>query len=419
MVDEYKNIRAIFDDKCSHLKIDKNLIRRLEEFKIKFISMNEQHMQFFGSNLIGNTVVRFLPMHRDRIFHDILRIDEKDVDKFCNNKIPKKYYVVAGDNANLALAWLCHAIRRSDLPEKDKINGQALCIEIMQYKFLTSRMWKHWRYPCSTAESEALLAALSNKYLIKQKGSWNRYLRDRALQVIDPETSNHKDTLMKMERDIATKGNGGQTVAYLITDVQSGIRDMLKNLFDVFLTIHSEGKKINAQSKISVFDGDKALRDDFNQKEKLKRYIHSIIPDKNSYMKPELMDIIVRALKTMPIHYFTKTLEWISKNYGNTDTKTDVANVIDNILEHALTYLSNNNEFLRNQHDISFLLSRMKGIYSSSRSTDALLIQVRKEVEELVTLATGSRSPAVVAATRNGVLLYTLLRTFTMSYYSN
>lgn len=410
-------IKDVFDIACKNLNIDNNLVKKLERFKIEFITKNKDHAEFFGGNLTGCYNVKFTPSDRDKIFYDILQIDEKDVDKDNDKFIPKKHYNVAGDNANLALVWLTHAIRKSNLPEKDKRNAESIAMEILQYKFYTSRLWVHWRYQCSIAESEATLAALNNKFIIKQKGSWNKVFRDRGLEITDPVSSIHKDTINEMKKDITLKGDKGPSVAYLLTDTQSRIRDMLKNIFDVFLKVHDSGRKITSQSKISVFEGEKSFKDDTNIQSKLNQYLHSIIVDKNSFIKSDLADLIIKTLPTMSPKLFFITLDYLSDKYTTHDNS--IKDLLDKTLEHCITYLSVNNELRRNQNDISFLLSKMKGIYSSSRSQDPLLIEVRDLMEKIVKEATRSKVPAQIAATRSGVLLYILLRVFTMNYYSN
>lgn len=416
---EYKNVRAVFDDICKHVKIDKALIIKLEKYKLGFITKNDIHFKALSTNLIGCYPIRMTDNDFDKLYDDILQIDKRDIVKPLNELIPTKYYQVAGDNWSLSLVWLAHAIRRSNLPDKDKTNGQMICFEMLQYKYFTSRLWRHWSHSCSEAEAEAILAALSNKFEIKQKGNWLHYFRDSALGIIGPN-SIHKEALDKMDRDMAKNNSSAKgTVAYVLTDNQTRIRNMIKIIFDIALDVHEKGKKITSDSKIGVFDGEKGLKDDFNAVNKLKHYIHSVIPDKNSFQKPELIDIIIKVLPTMPTSFFLRSLDWLSENYASNKNRIDVSQFVDKVIEHAIVYLSKNNEFVRNKTDISYLLTRMKGIYSSSRATDEDLIEVRKLTEQIVSIAARSNSPAVVAATRNGVLLYILLRAFTMSYYSN
>jgi hypothetical protein len=65
------------------------------------------------------------------------------------------------------------------------------------------------------------------------------------------------------------------------------------------------------------------------------------------------------------------------------------------------------------------MLIRLKGAYTSSRSTDPDLLELRDLVEKVIRPAVNSRTEAVVASVRTGVLLYLVSRAYTMQYYSN
>ena len=65
------------------------------------------------------------------------------------------------------------------------------------------------------------------------------------------------------------------------------------------------------------------------------------------------------------------------------------------------------------------MLSRLRGVYMSSRSTDPILIDLRERTEKIVEIATNNKNPSNLASTRTGVLLYIVLRTFTMKHYAN
>ena len=410
MMNEPRSIKEVFDLACKHLVVDERLVHKLEVMKTSFITKNRDHAQFFGGNLIGCYNVKFTPIDRERIFHDILGIDEKDVSKGCDKLIPKKYYQVAGDPCNLALVYIAHVILISSLSERLKENGAAIALELLQYKFITSRMWVHWQYQCSVGEAEATLAALNNKFAIKQKGSWGKLFRDRALDII---YHLHSNTLKTMSPDISSKGKEAASVAYIITDTQTRIRSMLVNIYGIFINIHNQGKKISGDSKLALFDGEVELKDDINIKNKYSSYLFDILKDRNSLIKDQLIDIISSAVPVMNPTTLIKVLEYIPKEISKNKKMTQW---VDDIIEHAFSYLGQ--DINRHRDDLGYLLSRMKGIYTSSRSQDPLLIRIRQDTEKLVKHAAQVKTPAQIAAVRTGLLMYLLLRAFTMSYFS-
>ena len=82
--------------------------------------------------------------------------------------------------------------------------------------------------------------------------------------------------------------------------------------------------------------------------------------------------------------------------------KLEIDEVVNKIMTHLLTYLNQNRNAMKNKSDISGLISKMKGVYTSSRSTDELLLSIRDDVEDIVKKATKIKSGPSIAATRTG-----------------
>jgi hypothetical protein len=57
-------------------------------------------------------------------------------------------------------------------------------------------------------------------------------------------------------------------------------------------------------------------------------------------------------------------------------------------------------------------------VYTSARSTDPILFEIREETEKIVKLATGTRNVSLLSPIRTGVLLYITLRALAMRHYS-
>jgi hypothetical protein len=92
--------------------------------------------------------------------------------------------------------------------------------------------------------------------------------------------------------------------------------------------------------------------------------------------------------------------------------------LLDDTLVHSFTYLQANTTLVRSTHDLPGILSKLRGTYTSSRSTDPTLLALREKAEQVAKLATGNKNSNTLAALRTGLLLYICLRTYTMHYYS-
>jgi hypothetical protein len=316
---------------------------------------------------------------------------------------------VSSDTMNLSCAWLMHAIYKTQLLNKQHKHQAMMDVAlVLQYKFLTSRLYRHFRYPADRETAEATYASLSNKYAIKQLGSWNAVLNQRSEDLIAPDGL-HFNAIARMDNDLE--------IIYLLNDTQGRIRDMLKNIYDVFLTIHHQGVRIQSTSALVDYDGEVVLKDKNKNLLAYTRYLHSIVTDKGSFVRDELLGIIERLMYTAPPRLIHETLEWVSDNYRRSNSKK-IEELLNEVLIHSFDYLAEERMMVASHVDLSTLLARLRGVYTSSRSIDPALFSLREKAEWCVKQATGNKNESVVASVRTAVLLYLVARTMTMTYYT-
>jgi hypothetical protein len=404
------SIKGVFEDECADLAIDAQLAKRLHLYTVGFAHKNQDHIEFFGGNLTGVQVVRFTDADRDQWFHEILHADEGALEeRLLALPTVNADFNVSSDTMNLSCAWLMHALliskKLSDHQRHEAMMDVAL---VLQYKFLTSRLYRHFKYPADRATAEATYAQLTYKYAIKQYGSWAGVLNARAEEIISP-TGLHHLAIETMNPD--------SSVVYLLNDTQGRIRDMLKNIYDVFLQVHRQGIKISSTSSMVEHDGVEILKDKSKNLLAYTRYINSIITDRNSFIREELVTVIEKQMKTMPPILFRRSLEWMSDNYRQSGASM-IEELLNETLIHSFDYLAENRSLVRNSTDLASLLTRLRGVYMSSRSTDPALFSLREKAEKIVKLATNNKNTSVIAAVRTGILLYLIARAYSMRYYA-
>lgn len=409
-----KSIKAIFDEECAHLKINRDFIKKLINLEAGFVNKKQEHVEFFGGALTGVQVVRFTEDDRNKLFIDILEANDLELEERVH-KLPaiETHRIVSSDIFNISCIWIMHAIENSPyLDEELKHEGKIRICMYLQYKFLTSRLFRHFRYPADSEIAAATYASLSYKYALKVHGSWGAALRARAESVIT--TAKDKN----IWRDVIEKMNDDYRVVQMLNDVQGRIRDMLKNIASVHYEMAERGVKILRSSSLVETDGEMILKDKSKSMSNYLRYINSIITDKNSFIRQELVDVIASVMPTMSPANLVKVLEWSSINYRHL-TDNQVEKAVELIMEHIFEYLTSNKSTLKNKGDLTGLLSKIRGIYMSSRSSDEKLMKIRDVTESIVKSSTKIKDPSSIAATRTGFMLYVILRTFTMHHYSN
>ena len=109
-----ETIKSTLDQVCSGLKIDNHLITNLRKISTGFVNKNKQHLEFFGGNLTGVQVVRFLPADKDKWFNSILECDEEYLRERLH-ALPtiNPDFVVSSDPMNLSVVWIVHKIIRN------------------------------------------------------------------------------------------------------------------------------------------------------------------------------------------------------------------------------------------------------------------------------------------------------------------
>ncbi len=407
---QHINVKSVFDTECSHLKFDKKLGVLIARYVLDFINKNSDHMTFFGGNLTGVQIVRFKEEDRNRWFTDILGTDELLLEDLLY-KLPEivKERHTTSDVFNISVMWVIHRFMVSPLLNSDDKHDAMINASLaLQMKYLTSLLFNYIKYPIDREVAEATYAAFTMKYALKKYGSWLATLTARSEDMIAKD-SIHYNTFFKFNDD--------KKITYAISDSQGRIRDMLKNIMALFKQVHAQGERIITTSDIVEHDGENVLKDKQNNLIRYNRYLHTTITDKNSFIKDELMEVVGKAMPTMPTKLLYQVLNWCSDNYRRSGAD-EVEKLIDITITHSFNYLIDHRSILKSNVNLPEFVARLRGVYMSSRSTDDDLLLMRQYGETIVRASASTKNPTIIASIRTGLLLYIVLRGFTMHHYT-
>jgi hypothetical protein len=402
-------LKEVFDEHCAHLTFNMKLANLIYRYQVSFVSKNQEHMEFFGGNLLGVQVVRFT----DRDIYDfltgLLGLDMGAIKAdFHRVKEINMTFKVSSDVFNQTCMYLIHRFLTSPLMnEKQRFQAAKDCALIFNYKIICRLIRDYFKFPADPALAKATYASLSQRYLIKKLGSWQEVMNYRSEELIHPERL-HKSTLIKYDHDA--------DIVYLVNDSQGRIRDMVKNIYSEMDILYKSGQKIHTSTTSGVdMDGEEIIQDRVHGLESYTNYLRSVISDQNSFIKQELVDIVANVMHTMQVKGFMETLKWISHHYM---TDPEIDDLLRIVLIHSYNYLLDNNFVLHNHKDIAGLLTKLRGVYVNSRSGDEELLGLRVKGAALVTKAIGKTNEQSVAAIRTGLFLYFCLRSYTKHYYT-
>lgn len=410
---ESGQLKRFFDKTFPNLVASKELADRLLEFQIRFSTKNEEHMEFFGGNLTGVQIVRFTPSDMDRFFLDTLEIDEEEVrEGLYSLPVITRDHKVASDAFNNTCMYVIHLfISDTRLPEKVKNQGAAACALILLYRYLTSQLFNGFKYAADPQIAIATYASLNKKFILKQLGSWSAVLEARIQDLISPNGLHYKELKQFID---------DKKILYAITDSQGRIRDIFKNIYSKFMEIHAKGERIKSSSSTFNFEGEEFLKDKTKGLQVYSNYINSIIEDKNSFVKAEIVDVLTGengVVHTAPPKLVYETLEWMSVNAKFTNQK-EIKEFTELTLIHSFNYLNDNRTVVARTTDIISLVIRLRGVYMSSRSTDVDLLKLRKLGEKIIKRAINTKNSSTIASVRTALMLYVVIRAFAMQKYA-
>ena len=403
-------IKRVFEKECGDLKIDNKLVKRLSQFTNEFINKNEEHVNFFGSNLLGVYTARYLPSDKDHWFADVLDIDDTSLtDQLHDLDEINSEYKRISDVVNLTSIWLTYKVLNSkELSTSNKQKAMVDIIFMLQVKFLTSVLSYYIKYPTDPEVAQAVYESLSLKFGLRQHGSWGAFLLARSEEIVSKQ-SIHYPTFQRFDNTDA--------IFYAITDIQGRIKEVVKKMMGLLIEINNNKGRIVTTASTVEINGEVILKDKKNNYSKYIRYIHMNITDKPTFIRTEVVKIVADAMHTMPERLLLDTLSYCSINYGQRNSD-EIGELIDEVLLHAFEFLNKNKNLVNKTMDLPLITTRLRSLYMASRMSDPSLIKAKDLADSIVSKSVNAKNKAILSSLRTGLELYIVLRAFTMDYYS-
>lgn len=409
----FASVRDVFNTVAvdRNLEFDKYLATRVAKYVQEFINRNKEHAAFFGGVLLGVETVRFLDSDKNHWFDGVLSGMDEEVLREYLHDLPtiNKDWKVSSNVMNLSCIWMVHRFFHSDLPAAEKMQAMIDVLLVLQIKAATSILFNFFKYPADRAVAEATYAALNMKFILKETGSWLALFTYRAKEILS-RTSPHYGAISRMDED--------KQVVDMANAIHGSIKGYIRNMRSVMEHVRMTGGKVKTTTAVAGIDGEEILKDRVKGPQVMINYIKSILSDKNSFIRDDLLRVIADIMPSVNYKHLRSSLEFISAGYFGPNHKR-IDHAINLAMLHSYSYLTSNGTVLKGSMSLANILSKLRGAYTSSRSSDADLLELRTLIEEIIRPAVDSKTNAVVASTRTGVLLYIVARAHSMRFYSN
>lgn len=403
------NYKSIMEKYTAHVKFDGALAKRLNIFANKFVNKNDDHINFFGSNLSGVYSVYFTTMDKNEFMIDVVGdIDDMGIRKEVRN-LPDvgSTWVVATEPVTIVCMYLVHKFLNSELPEKVKRQAMMDAAMIAHFKFITSLMNHYFTYNVNISTALATYSALSRKYTIKQEGTWYKTIERRVTDLLFEQDS--------WKKEIQTFSPDTQIVK-MLSDIQYRMRSMVKNIADVTYRLHDQGIGVDTNADMISSDDGLKVKDVTRLQSGYQDYLLDTIVEPKSLIKPELVHLIGQAVTTMPEPPLYDVLLHVSEKARERDR--NVNTLCTEIIIYVFNYLQKEGMSDQALNDISMLIEKMKSLITASKTNDPAVLKMRRLSDKLVKKGSSTRSPAALSGLRTGLILYLIIRTLTKQHYS-
>lgn len=398
------SLRDVLEDEFSDVKINAAFSAAVYRYQIEFVNRNREHLNFFGSNLIGVHEIRFRVADLVKFFQDVVKVDYQNLEKrlaevttiFQSNPI-------SSDALNITIMYLIHLTYVSTLNEKEKERTMYDLALIFFYRCIAIRQSDYFHFPADPKVAQAAYAQLSNKFLIKKEGTWKKVMEYRAKELIDKESPHY---------NVFRFFNDDDAVSYAITDGENRIRDMYKNYYVVFHNTYTEGERVGTVSSTMINqEGEESVREKIRSVERYVQFIRQALGDPNSFVKSELTDVILQINTNTSMRMLTLTLNWLSVNYTNPKWHEKIDKFCHDVIVHSFHLLADMGT--GEVYDYASMLLTLKNLYLSTRTSNAELLHIRELGSLLVKEANGDVNNSLAMATRTSIILYVTLRALT------
>ncbi len=409
------HIRTVLDKHFEDVVFDVNLCKRINHYTTRYLNKNENHIAFFGGVLMGVYPVKFLDADREIWYVDTFGIDDDLLrEDFLKADYIDKTHIVASDPYNYIPGYVSMRLRSvTNIPLNVKKETMHNLFVMLHCKYMGSLMSRRFKYLADKSVMEATFAGLNYKFDIKFIGSWGKLFVDRADSIV--RSGSIYDRYLN---DNLKKGDDQDYWAKrIVTDTQSRLRELVNKYYSAYINTINAGNKFIVSSDTAInSDGERILKDKVNGYNTYLRYTKSLMSDKGSLIRPELVEVIESILKTMPGPPLLKTLEYLTNNYNHDFERLDP--FIDSCIIYTFNYLQSIKSSVQRTADLKDTLTKVRSKLMAPKNTEREVMHIRDIGEKIVKDATGIKNPAVISSVRTGVCLYLVLRTMTKNYYS-
>jgi len=153
---------------------------------------------------------------------------------------------------------------------------------------------------------------------------------------------------------------------------------------------------------IATIGGEESIRDNVDVNKNTIQHVLNKAQNPDEFISVEALEATVSLFPNLNTGMLVSSLKFISENWNKKYIRTFVEGVL--LFNHR--YLVESGYQKEFKDDLPSLVKRLRGAYTSSRSTDPKLEELKKLATKIAKKATKRTNKQVLASIKNGILLY-------------
>lgn len=325
-------------------------------------------------------------------------------------------FKVASDPLNIFVTYLLHITAISTLKDELKRTVLFKLLMLLQYKFFTSLVNHRFKYKPDESVMVAMFESLTNKFDIKQYGTWKKVMESRAEQFVQKD-SLHYNTFINYDDD--------KKILYVITDVQTRIRNQINIVTHEFMLAKERHDKIGTYSHMGTdAEGEKVIMSGNSGFDMMIASVYNDSLAVTRFLDDDALMLVSGMFRGLPLPKIRSLLITFSElavkqaKAGQSQVIKEENGIvifvgsqalIQNIIQKSYRYCIQSKI---NMRQVASILKAIKDVYSSSRISDDGIIQVRESVNKLILELQSNRRDATVSSFRIAFVLYIIILSF-------
>ena len=358
----FTDVKDVF---AKHIKvnIDRGLLTNITKFRLSWISKDDSYIDFLGTNLVGVHTIRFSIKDDALFLNNVVKADEDNIRyDLYNTKGIDKAWKVGSNPIYHTIVYLMYKFATSKLNRNDIQTAIKELYYIFSYKAISSLYAHYFPFPIEPAIAKAVNEKLSNKFILKKLGSWQKLLEYRAEDILPKGL--HYDRLINLDTDSAVR---------IVTDLQSRLRDVIKNIYPTIVEIREKQDKIVTSSLLEEGEDGIGVVDISNGYISMANYIKSIRSNFLDFYKEDIAHVVLHCFNSIKEEQLRNNISYIVEN-----NIKDIDKILDNTVESAVRYLRTKSITDKYNSHILDIVTYLKAYYSQSSVKDKDVLAVKK-----------------------------------------